>query len=193
MNLTGSVALPVSIRSVPSGALREAAQRLAAGNNPTDTEPNTSGRLQTAVRSTVASQQQQVPAHVSRAAAPADIGIAGHVAVPNGGLHSTSVGAVLPPNPGLAEVAVSSGGFDSWLNARLPASEQDAASSGPTSLLNGPSIGAGPAPASAKPRWIAGDADAGCARAAPIDFSTSMQPSAALHGQAQHAQTRSPH
>ena len=136
-----------------------------------------------------------MPAHTSSSAAFNVGGFTGYAALANGGLHGMAAATVMPHGAGASEVATSSGGFDSWLNTTLPTSAEDAVLSGPRSLLDGSLGGDDPAPPQTKPRWaITGDADAGCARAAPVDFSTGAQANTALHGQfAPPVQMRSPH
>lgn len=179
----GSVAVPIPISSVPAAAVGEAAQRRATVQRPADAvaqpprlRPAAASQPMVAVAPATAAEQ--VPMHFGDAAATQSSAhyLPGYAAVPNGDARSAAEPAQPPQSYTGISVAAVSGNttFESWLDATLPTSQHDAVMSDSRVLKT--SVAGANLPLQTNHRWtVAGAADAGCARAAPVELTPGSQ------------------
>ena len=188
----GSVAVPIPISSVPAAAVAEAAQRRASLHRSADavaeaTRQQPAAASQPMVAFAPAIAAKQVPAQFGDAAAAQGSAqyLHGYGAMPNGEARSATEPAQLPRSYTGISVAAVSGNttFESWLDATLPTSQHDAMMSGSRSHKASAAVAS--LPPLTNHRWtVAGAADAGCARAAPVELTPASQSSEPQRSQA---------
>ena len=193
--------MPIPISSVPTAAVAEAAQRHATLQQAADAvapapRQQTAATSQPMVASApVTTAEQFLTQHGAAPVAHLNAhGLPGFAVVPNGEARSaTEPAQALNPHVGFGIAAVGGNStFESWLDATLPTSQHDALMSG--SMSQKAIVAGAELPHQTNHRWtVAGAADAGCARAAPVGLMAASQSSEHQRSQPPAASVLTPH